>query len=48
MAIVLLPSLEHYKKYAVKFIDLVERYLIKDDVIPAGEKIYSIFEPHTE
>ncbi len=44
----LLESLEHYKKYAVKFIDLTERRLIKDEVIPADEKIYSIFEPHTE
>lgn len=46
--IALLTSLEHYKKYAVKFIDLTERRLIKDEVIPAAEKIYSIFEPHTE
>jgi hypothetical protein len=45
---VLLESLEHYKKYAVKFIDLTERRLIKDEVIPADEKLYSIFEPHTE
>jgi IS5 family transposase len=41
-------SLEQYKNYAVKFIDLIERRLIKDEVIPAEEKIYSIFEPHTE
>ena len=47
-AVILLTSLEHYKKYAVKFIDLTERRLIKDEVIPAEEKIYSIFEPHTE
>jgi len=46
--IALLESLEHYKKYVVKFIDLTERRLIKDEVIPAQEKIYSIFEPHTE
>jgi len=47
-AVILLTSLEHYKKYAVKFIDLTQRRLIKDEVIPAEEKIYSIFEPHTE
>lgn len=41
-------SLEQYKNYAVKFIDLIERRLIKNEVIPAEEKIYSIFEPHTE
>jgi len=46
--VALLVSLEHYKNYALKFIDLTERRLIKDEVIPAGEKIYSIFEPHTE
>ena len=41
-------NLQCYKEYAVKFIDLIERRLIKDEVIPAEEKIYSIFEPHTE
>lgn len=46
--IALIASLGHYKTYAVKFIDLTERRLIKDEVIPAEEKIYSIFEPHTE
>jgi hypothetical protein len=46
--IALLESLERYKRYAVKFIDLTERRLIKDEVIPAEEKIYSIFEPHSE
>ena len=46
--IALIESLEHYKKYVVKFIDLTQRRLIKDEVIPAQEKIYSIFEPHTE
>ena len=41
-------GLEQYKAYAIKMIDLVGRRLIKDEVIPAAEKIYSIFEPHTE
>ncbi len=41
-------GLEEYTAYAVKMIDLVHRRLIKDEVIPAAEKIYSIFEPHTE
>ena len=40
--------LEHYKKYITKFSDQIERRLIKDQVIPADEKIYSIFEEHTE
>ena len=43
-----LVNLRHFKEYAVKFIDLTERRLINGEVIPAGEKIYSIFEPHTE
>ena len=41
-------DLKRYKDYAVKMIDLTERRLIRDEVIPAAEKIYSIFEPHTE
>ncbi len=43
-----LAALQRYKDYAVKMIDLTQRRLIKDEVIPAAEKIYSIFEPHTE
>ncbi len=41
-------ALEQYTAYAIKMIDLVHRRLIKDEVIPAAEKFYSIFEPHTE
>ena len=41
-------GLEQYTAYAIKMIDLVHRRLIKDEVIPAAEKFYSIFEPHTE
>jgi transposase, IS5 family len=48
IAILALLNLEHYKAYAVKMIDLTWRRLIKEEVIPASEKIYSIFEPHTE
>lgn len=47
-AILALVELQHYKDYAVKHIDLVRRRLIEGEVIPAGDKIYSIFEPHTE
>ena len=43
-----LVDLNCYKDYAVKMIDLTGRRLIKDEIIPAAEKIYSIFEPHTE
>ena len=40
--------LEHYKNYLTKFTDQIERRLIKEEAIPAEEKIYSIFEEHTE
>lgn len=43
-----LIDLRRYKDYAVKMIDLTRRRLLKDEIIPAWEKIYSIFEPHTE
>ncbi len=31
-----------------KHLDLVERRLLKGEAIPASEKIFSLFEPHTE
>jgi len=43
-----LVDLKRYKDYAVKMIGLTGRRLIKNEIIPAAEKIYSIFEPHTE
>lgn len=43
-----MADLDRYTAYALKMIDLTHRRLIKDEVIPAGEKFYSIFEPHTE
>ena len=46
MAIILM--LDKYKKYVTKFTDQIERRLLKEEVIPAAEKIFSIFEEHTE
>lgn len=40
--------LDYYHDMLCKHIDLVERRLIKGEVIPQEEKIFSIFEPHTE
>ena len=40
--------LEHYRQYITKFTDQIERRLIKEEVIAAEEKVYSIFEEHTE
>ena len=31
-----------------KHLDLVERRLLREEVIPAHEKVFSLFEPHTE
>jgi hypothetical protein len=31
-----------------KHIDLVDRRLLQKQIIPAGEKVHSLFEPHTE
>lgn len=31
-----------------KHLDLVERRLLRNEKIPAAEKVYSLFEPHTE
>lgn len=41
-------ELQKYVEYLDKFNDLVRRRLLNNEVIPAHEKIYSIFEPHTE
>jgi len=43
-----LVALQLYRDYATKMIDLTHRRLIKGEQIPAAEKIYSIFEEHTE
>ena len=40
--------LEYFHGMLNKQIDLVERRVIRGEIIPAEEKIYSLFEPHTE
>lgn len=37
-----------YCSYIALFINQIDRRLLKNEVIPAGEKVYSIFEEHTE
>jgi len=44
----LLESLAYYEKMLVKHIDLVDRRLLKGEVIPHEEKIFSIFQDYTE
>ena len=43
-----LIELDFYKKMLIKHIDLVERRIIKNETIPASEKLISIFETHAE
>lgn len=43
-----ITMLEHYKDYLTKFTDQIERRLIKGEKILSEEKVYSIFEEHTE
>ena len=47
-ALLLTIDLKRYQDYAIKHIDLVDRRILKGEVIPADDKIYSIFEDHTE
>lgn len=39
---------ERYQSFAVIFIDQIERRVMKGEAIPHQEKIFSIFQPHTE
>lgn len=47
-AAALLEELQKYCDFVKKFTDQIERRLLKGEVIPAEEKVYSIFEEHTE
>ena len=40
--------LEYFHGMLKKHIDLVERRVLGGEQIPVGEKVYSLFEPHTE
>jgi hypothetical protein len=41
-------GLKHYLECMNKFISQIDRRLLKGEEIPASEKVFSIFEPHTE
>ncbi len=43
-----ITELKYYYKMLLKHIDLLERRIIKGEVIPSDEKLYSIFETHAE
>lgn len=46
--IALLSEIDRYLKYGRIFIEQIDRRVINDEDIPHSEKIFSIFEPHTE
>ena len=48
MALILHIELRNYVAYAHKFVGQIEGRQLKGEAIPAEEKVYSIFEPHTE
>jgi len=41
-------EIEDYLQHAQRQISQIERRVIKEEVIPHAEKVFSIFEPHTE
>jgi hypothetical protein len=41
-------ALAHFQTMLDKHTDLVDRRLLQGERIPASEKVYSLFEPHTE
>ena len=41
-------ALEYFHRMLAKHLDLVERRLLNEETIPAEEKLFSLFEPHTE
>jgi len=47
-AVIRLMEIEGYIKHAERQIDQVRRRVIEDKVIPHDEKVFSIFEEHTE
>jgi hypothetical protein len=43
-----LITIEEYIRHAERQIDQIRRRVVFDEKIPHGEKVFSIFEPHTE
>lgn len=48
LAIVIIFEIEKYLSHADRQIDQIRRRVIEGEVIPHDEKVFSIFEPHTE
>jgi hypothetical protein len=47
-AIVLIETIKHYLPHAERQLDQINRRILLDEVIPHEEKVFSIFEEHTE
>ena len=47
-AFVGIAELDEFRRHAERQIDQIERRVLKGEVIPHGEKVFSLFEPHTE
>jgi IS5 family transposase len=43
-----LEQVDYFHTMLIKQLDLVERRLLRGETIPHGEKIFSLFEPHTQ
>jgi IS5 family transposase len=43
-----LEEVDYFHTMLIKHLDLVERRLIREDIIPHREKVFSLFEPHTQ
>ena len=41
-------AIEHYRKLGDRVIDQSRRRVLEGEQVPNAEKIYSIFEPHTD
>ena len=48
LQLVQLENIRYFHEMLVKHIDLVERRLVRGETIPHEEKVFSLFEPHTE
>jgi IS5 family transposase len=47
-ALALFDDIAHYAKLTVRVISQTERRVLRDEKVPASEKIVSLFEPHTD
>lgn len=41
-------ALDYFHSEVMRHLDLIERRLLRGETIPHGEKVFSLFEPHTE